>query len=624
MQPPVESPDAPEEPSKRISEKRFSRGITVKKSVKAKYSITAKTPEDLEAAAAKKLKAEEETLHLNALKELMSLLRVAPNAQGALDLSSTDMLSAAQVLSALERADDPRTLFKEAGCDVSTAARGAHLLPLALASRTEGSQGRTWCRCPGIALHMQLAASFLFVAASLFGAATFLAINEKRGWKSGNCNILKFWNTTFKKPCIGLCRFDVTVKSDNQILSKVDWEPKRKIDIVTSRVTWLGEGFRCCDMEGTLECCSFLNMDTMRFCDKWPGLTDRQGASCPDGNWPCLFKLDAANDKSVKELIVDFDQELMVNLYYASAPFLLVALVLSMLRPLRRCTLACLSVAHHKQHTLATAKLNKEESAKQGNVAPVRHSVAQLDGCRSTLKEASSPRSRLEPPSNPDPDAFEEQTQAESPESHARPSRFQEGGTQEDHHVEKKSRRDIFVEVKAQMMANDGGGLRELAKKAEQETKPEFSRPIMTPVQNFRTQTGLDSPRRESPRRARGARRVPTADPAVAWAWSVGDRPKGSAKGLRISQMSQELGRVVQDPPTSWAWGEQGKPGNANVNTSPQSPHAWPASPLGTWPSGCPVLAGPGRPDEGEPRLTDQKKRDHHATWGARTTPQTR
>jgi hypothetical protein len=275
--------------------------------------------------------------------ELFSLLKATPNWRNVLGDVMSKSLTDKEILAELGRADSPRIKFKDAGCDITTAARCVQLLPLALAA-VEPEQPH-WQRMFGV--RMKIAVFLLTVSAGLFATATCLLFFEKAGWTTGTCSMQNFWNATLEQQCIGLCVFDISVRSEDKMMVMQKWAPERLRDDTgaAGKVVFVGESFRCCDMNSTLDCCGFMDAVTMRFCDNWPHRADAAGNTCPSGNWPCLFKTDPDDEKIIEELIIDFEQQMMMNMFFAASGFLIsgVAFVLGrhICRVLHFCSSVC-------------------------------------------------------------------------------------------------------------------------------------------------------------------------------------------------------------------------------------------------------------------------------------------
>lgn len=233
---------------------------------------------------------------LQAKQEVLRVIKARPEVLGGIGApkDATDR----ELLQALARADSPRAVLREAGHDPASASKAAQLLPEALEALNAGSGGRKWRRnwwkyalCTG---------ALCLITLGLFCSFFYLAVIEKAGWTSGKCNIIGFFNRT----CATQCLFDVKIlqAGRGKVLNMRGWQPPFKQDFRTEQTSFVGEAFRCCDVKQKLNCCEFVDPETMYFCDAWPFRVGPDGKSCPAGDWECRFKFQEGSEHEITKL----------------------------------------------------------------------------------------------------------------------------------------------------------------------------------------------------------------------------------------------------------------------------------------------------------------------------------
>jgi hypothetical protein len=265
--------------------------------------------------------------------ELLSTVREVPNLELITDTiaDSKWMITDKEIIDALNSADDPRLILRKGGMDTVGSARCERLLPLAIKYR-EALTSYHVQKAAACTPRRKVAIFLVLVAIALLCIGLFLQVYEKHGWGAALCTIKAFSNATVAVPCTGNCVFDVQIRSDDALLTINWWEPERVVDPETNRVSFVGDGMQCCNdvlQQEDMDCCLFLELKTMLFCDDWPHRDDSDGKACPTGNWACLYKLEPGSERDVQELIADFDQEMMRNFYIASAVFFGLAFVIA-------------------------------------------------------------------------------------------------------------------------------------------------------------------------------------------------------------------------------------------------------------------------------------------------------
>lgn len=223
----------------------------------------------------------------------------------------------AKLVAALGQLESPYAALRSAGCAPKAAAYAAELLETAQAA--PALKNRSRCRC------RQWVGLFFFAGLCLIIAGVFLEVTSSDGWRDGLCNLQGYSNGTCD---VGDCRFTVSIREHetNAFFLHPGWPPpvRRDQDILVVD----GAPLACCDSGRSLDCCSFYDADTYKYCDNF-------GGDCPSGAWECLFHAEDGGDGYglvVTDLII-FEPPPTVHLVVSGSLAWCVALATRYVRP---------------------------------------------------------------------------------------------------------------------------------------------------------------------------------------------------------------------------------------------------------------------------------------------------